>query len=301
MTSTNMQIDPCDWAVDDEKHGVWRFWLYPCQTHFRPRHVSVMLCNECVIICFNWLCDQVLSQRAYVCLNIVHLLCIFPYVAFRIKWLLRPALSNCFPSRRWRMLRLCWLCCGSTVWKLRVIPVQVVQCAAVMWQPYAILWFDAVWLKEKLLSVIAVVCIVPTIYCWIDMASAVAVDYPEPDTVLYLMFLPQAGLHWVVVQCMFTSDHCKMHMSSLGRHWTLVRGHSWVVIFSQEHASIWLCAERSRMLLIVTVGFPMAAWHLEWNVICLYEMRFVRFIKVVFFLSEYRETHIHWYRELQTS
>lgn len=70
------------------------------------------------------------------------------------------------------------------------------------------------------------------------MASAAAVDYPEPDTVLYLMFLPQAGLHWVVVQCMFTSDHCKMHMSSVGRRWTLMRGPSWVVISSQEHANI---------------------------------------------------------------
>lgn len=44
-----------------------------------------------------------------------------------MKWLLRPALCNCFPSRRWRMLRLGSLCCGSTVWKLRVIPVQVVS------------------------------------------------------------------------------------------------------------------------------------------------------------------------------
>ena len=291
MTSTNMQIDPCDWDVDDEKHGVWRFWLYPCQTYFR--HVVQWMCYH--------LFQLTLRSSVIAAGSCVFKYCaFFPYVAFRIKWLLRPALSNCFPSRRWRMLRLGSLCCGSTVWKLRVIPVQVVQCAAVMWQPYAILWFDAVWFKEKLLSVIAVVCIVPTIYFWIDMASAAAVDYPEPDTVLYLMFLPQAGLHWVVVQCMFTSDHCKMHMSSLGRRWTLVRGHSWVVIFSQEHASIWLCAERSRLLLIVTVGFPMAAWHLEWNVICLFEMRFVRFIKVVFFLSENRETHIHWYRELQT-
>ena len=50
------------------------------------------------------------------------------------------------------------------------------------------------------------------------MAGAGAVDYPQPDTLLYFMLLPQAGVNWGLelyerVRCMFMADYSKIHMS----------------------------------------------------------------------------------------